>query len=82
MDQVVFSFFQVGRSYSPTHAFKRLGSSFTAGEVLIFKRAVFGAYDDVYFYEFTPIGGGATKSWFPLKEEGEEACTKYFLEVA
>ncbi len=82
MDQEVFTFFRPSVRYSPTHAFQRLGSSFSAGEVLVFKRATFGHYDEVYFYEFVPIGGGPTRSWFPLREEEEKDCERYFSAVA
>jgi hypothetical protein len=81
MDQEVFTFFQAGRRYSTTYGFKRLGSSFSAGELLVFKRAVFGAYDEVYFYEFTSADGSSIKSWFPLREEREEDCARYFTEA-
>jgi hypothetical protein len=82
MDQDVFSFFRTGTRYSPTHSFKRLGSSFSVGEVLTFKRATFGPYDEVYFYEFTPSDGGPTKSWFPLRDEEEKDCARYFVAIA
>jgi hypothetical protein len=81
MDHEIFTFFRPGCAYEATHDFSRLGSKFSAGEKLRFKRAVFGVYDEVYFYEFDPVTSEGTKSWFPLRSEGEKDCARYFAEV-
>lgn len=81
MGQDAFKFFQPARVYQPTHSFSRLGSHFAPADRLAFKRITFSHYDEVYVYSFVPVAGGKEKIWFPLPDEGEEACSKYFAAV-
>lgn len=69
--------FEPGKTYVPTLDFTRQGVPFRKGERLVFKRAAFAIYDEVYYHEFL-AEDGSTKTWFLLKSERPIDWTRYF----